>query len=239
MEPRVSVIIANKNYGKYLNRAIDSAYAQKYNPDKISIIVCDDGSTDNSLEVLQQYESRPNFQYIANDISRGQGYARNACIEKVWDNTDIFAILDADDVMLPNKTAILSAEIANGRGFIGVSYADYVHFYEDGKPDLLEFKEPFSRERLYSECIVHSNAFISKEALAYVKQKDGFFFDETLCPCEDYDLWLRIASKFMISHVPLILSKVLVHNQNSTNTTSNQHRAEKLQRIWNKLTASQ
>lgn len=239
MEPRVGVVIANHNYGHRIGEALNSVVNQKYPADKIRVAVCDDGSTDDSLEVINKYSGILNLTVLQNDIPQKQAYARNRCIEALWDDVDIFAILDADDVMLPNKTAFLVNELVAGAGFVGVAYADYIHFYDDDRPELLEFKEPFSRARLVNECIVHSNAFITKQALEYVREKDGFFFDEDLPPCEDYDLWLRISDKYMICHVPIVLSKVFVHQMNSTNTTTDKHRQAQLQKIWNKLTVSQ
>lgn len=238
LAPRVGVIIPNYNYGRFIENAIDSVYKQNYDQDRIYISVCDDCSTDNSLEVLEKYKNNPRFSLTVNSENKKQPYTMNKAIEAIWDKVDIFAILDADDTMLPNKTPALVNEIARGNGFIGVAYADYVHVYDDGKPDMAEFKEPFSRNRLPRECIVHSNAFVSKRAYEKVMSIDGYLYDENLHPIQDYDMWLRISKHFMISHVPLILSRVLVHQNNSTNTVGQQRLLEQHKKLWNKLTAS-
>ena len=239
LEPKIGVIIPNYNYGRYIDRAIESVYSQNYNQDLIYISVCDDCSTDDSLNILNKYVNNPRFTLTVNTENKKQPYTMNKAIEAIWDKVDIFAILDADDIMLPNKTTMLTNAIISGGGFVGASYGDYIHTYDNGRPDVVEFKEPFSRDRLKEECIVHSNAFISKYAYEKVMKEDGYLYDESLHPIQDYDMWLRIARHFMIIHVPVVLSKVLVHKDNSTNTVGQQRLSEQHRKLWNKLIASQ
>src|SRR6267378_5394114 len=54
-QPLVSILISNYNYGAYLGEAIESALQQTY--DKLEIVICDDGSTDGSPRILEQYRS--------------------------------------------------------------------------------------------------------------------------------------------------------------------------------------
>lgn len=253
LAPRVAIVIANHNYGQYLDRAIQSVLNQNYPKEALSVIIVDDGSTDNSLEVLENYtddnfddiasashgiRSGVNIYLIMNDTPLGPSAARNKAIAWMFKNApaDIVGILDADDEMLPNKTSYLVSELVQGKGFAGVAYADYVIVDETGF-ERLEYKEPFNRDRLHEECIVHSGSFITKEALEFAF-KDGYYYDPEMRTCEDYDLWCRISQKYMITHVPLPLSKVLVHSQNSTNTVRPEVWQQNWQRIWNKLTAS-
>jgi glycosyltransferase involved in cell wall biosynthesis len=240
MDPRVTIVIANYNYTRFLDKAIQSVVNQNYPKHLLSIVVVDDASTDNPQSVLDAYGDNVdgvNLYTIHNETTLGPSAARNKAIELMWDKTDIFGILDADDEMLPHKTKALVNEIVTSGGFVGVAYADYIIVDETGW-EKIEFKEPFNRSRLHRECIVHSGAFISKKALEYAMQ-DGYFYDPEMRTCEDYDLWIRIARQFLITHVPIPLSKVLVHSQNSTNTVDKAVWQRNWQRIWNKLTASQ
>lgn len=97
----VSVIIPNYNYAEYLMRAIDSVLEQDY--EAIEIIVVDDGSTDNSREILRSYESRIKTIEIENS---GAPTARNYGFVEA--RGFFIAYLDADDFWLPNK---ISAQI--------------------------------------------------------------------------------------------------------------------------------
>ncbi len=97
---KVSIIISNYNYARYLPAAIDSALAQTY-PDS-EIIVVDDGSTDDSRNVIAQFQQRaPDRIKAIFQENQGQGGAFNAGFEA--SSGEIIAFLDADDVWKPNK----------------------------------------------------------------------------------------------------------------------------------------
>ena len=88
---KVSVIIPNYNYAQYLGEAIDSVLEQTYK--NIEIVVVNNGSTDNSLEVLEKYSKEIS---LVNQENQGQSGARNAGLEKA--TGDYIAFLDADDL---------------------------------------------------------------------------------------------------------------------------------------------
>ena len=90
----VSIIIDNYNYGKFLGDAIDSALAQTYFP--IEIVVVDDGSTDNSREIINNYGKKviPVFKN-----NGGQASAFNAGFDK--SKGDLIFFLDSDDILFP------------------------------------------------------------------------------------------------------------------------------------------
>ena len=98
--PLVSVIIPNYNYERYLSQAIDSVLNQSY--PNVEVIVVDDGSTDNSLKVIQGYGDR--IVSVAKK-NGGQASAFNAGYEK--SQGEIICLLDADDLFLPNKADVI------------------------------------------------------------------------------------------------------------------------------------
>jgi len=102
MNKLVSVIIPNFNYGRYISQAIDSVLAQDYK--EIEIIVVDDGSTDNSLEVLSLFGTQ--ITLIKNS-NWGAPIARNFGL--MCASGDLIAYLDADDYWLPTK---ISTQVA-------------------------------------------------------------------------------------------------------------------------------
>lgn len=242
--PLVNVIIANYNYGKWLGKAINSAVNQDYQNKIITII--DDCSTDNSIEeiekltkskftnnILKSTIDNVSIVAIKLDKTYGPSHARNVAIEMTKEFVDIYAILDADDEMVPNKLTTCVSEMLQ-QSMIGVVYADYIIENIENKTKYIEYKEPFSRERLLQECIVHSGAIILKKALLDVKDEFGYY-DENMRTCEDYDLWIRISEKYMIYHIAEPLTLVRVHNNNSTNTVDNSIWQQNWARISQKL----
>jgi glycosyltransferase involved in cell wall biosynthesis len=97
-EPLVSIIINNYNYGRYLGVAIESALAQIYR--HVEVVVVDDGSTDDSREVIASFASRV---VSVLKVNGGQPSAYNAGFAA--SRGDIICFLDADDWFLPEKTA--------------------------------------------------------------------------------------------------------------------------------------
>jgi glycosyltransferase involved in cell wall biosynthesis len=230
----VYVIIANHNYSKYVGQAIKSALNQLH-PVKVCII--DDGSTDDSVDVIgkalkietgNDINVRSGHTFIKQSPCVGAAEARNIAMRHVWDKADYFLILDADDEAYPEKVQTMLPAFKNPG--VGVVYADYdIHNTQTGTI-VPEFKKPFSLSLLQQECIVHSQALISKQALEKVLE-DGKVYDPSLhgpradengnpqhsgSVSEDYDLWLRIASHFMIWHIPECLSLVRVTGDNQS-----------------------
>jgi glycosyltransferase involved in cell wall biosynthesis len=106
-EPLVSILINNYNYGQYLGAAVESALNQTYC--HTEVIIVDDGSTDNSREVIASFGSRI---ISVLKVNGGQASAFNAGFAASRGN--IICFLDADDWFLPEKTAEVVAAIAHG-----------------------------------------------------------------------------------------------------------------------------
>lgn len=105
--PLVSVLIANYNYAGYIGRAIESVLQQTYQ--QFEIIICDDGSRDNSLDVIQSYAARDQRITVIAQPNGGQAAALNTAFAK--SRGDIIALLDADDEWFPEKLATVVAAL--------------------------------------------------------------------------------------------------------------------------------
>ncbi len=105
MAPKVSVVIDNHNYGRFLKETLNSVLAQVPNDVAVEIIVVDDGSTDESREILASYAPRVKSLLQAR---QGQAAAFNNGLSAA--TGDIVCLLDSDDVFLPGKLeAVISA----------------------------------------------------------------------------------------------------------------------------------
>lgn len=94
-----SVLIANYNNSQYLQAAIDSVFAQTYN--NWEIVIVDDGSTDESFKVYEQYTNNSRIKILRNELNRGCTYTKWRLIEEC--KGDIFGFLDADDTLMPES----------------------------------------------------------------------------------------------------------------------------------------
>ena len=98
--PLVSIIINNYNYGLYIEEAIQSALQQRYSP--IEVIVVDDGSTDNSRDIIAKYADHPEQPVVpVLKANGGQASAFNAGIQA--SQGEIICFLDSDDIFEPQK----------------------------------------------------------------------------------------------------------------------------------------
>jgi glycosyltransferase involved in cell wall biosynthesis len=95
-KPLVSILINNHNYGRFVSQAIESALAQTY--ERIEIVVVDDGSTDDSLEVIGRYSHH--VRVVAKE-NGGQASAFNAGFAA--SKGEIICFLDSDDLFIPEK----------------------------------------------------------------------------------------------------------------------------------------
>jgi glycosyltransferase involved in cell wall biosynthesis len=97
--PRVSVLVNNYNYGRFLGQAIESALAQDFPSEELEVIVVDDGSTDDSRRVIDAFGAR--VRPVLLPQNRGQAAAFNAGFDVA--RGEIVCLLDADDWWTPDK----------------------------------------------------------------------------------------------------------------------------------------
>ena len=97
--PLVSILMSNFNYARYLDEAIGSALNQTYR--NIELIICDDGSTDNSVSIIERYERRDSRLHLIRKANGGQASGFNVAFAAC--QGELVALLDSDDCFLPHK----------------------------------------------------------------------------------------------------------------------------------------
>jgi len=181
---RVSVVIPTYNYGRFLRACLDSVLEQTVPPDEI--VVVDDGSGDETPEILTSYSSVPSVRLIRIENS-GEACARNAAIGAA--TGDIIAIQDSDNVWEPNKLELQLPLFDDRR--VGVVYSGFRWFNQDGylgerRVQRMPRKHMF-RAFVDDNPIPHSTALIRRQCL----DKVGTYVQAFVPSC-DYHLFLRI-----------------------------------------------
>ena len=196
--PGVSVIIPAYNRGWALRAAIDSVQAQTYRD--YELIVVDDGSTDDTPEILDAYG--PDVTVIR-QANAGVSAARNAGIREA--KGALIAFLDSDDRWLPEKLSV-QVDFFDARPDALICQTEEI-WIRNGKrvnPKKVH-KKPSGRifRASLALCLVSPSAVMLRRSL--FDEIGGF--DESLPACEDYDLWLRISARHPVYLIatPLII----------------------------------
>ena len=187
--PLVSVIIPTYNRGWILSEAVDSVLAQEYRD--FELIVVDDGSTDNTREILQGYGDAVT---VISQGNRGVSAARNRGI--VAAAGELIAFLDSDDLWLPAK---LQRQVdfftSHPEALINQTEEVWIRRGRRVNPKKRHAKAGgMIFERSLELCLVSPSAVMVRRRLFDLVGP----FDENLPACEDYDLWLRVSSRYPV-----------------------------------------
>jgi glycosyltransferase involved in cell wall biosynthesis len=202
--PLVSVVTPSYNMGRFIEETIRSVLSQDY--PRIEYIVMDGGSCDGTLEILEKYRDRLQFQSqpdhgAADAIHRGFGLSKGS----------ILAWLSADDTYLAGAVSAAVAALAQAPE-VGVVYGDASWVDESGKVIGLYPTRAFDPKLLQEVCFLCQPAtFIRREAY----EKAGGL-DRELVTCFDYELWMRISRLYPIAKVDRLLATSRMHAGNMT-----------------------
>jgi len=185
----ITVIIPTYNRYEFLKRAILSVVSQSYRAKEI--IVIDDGSTDKTSQILQDF---PNIKYIYQD-NTGVSSARNLGISNA--SYEWIAFLDSDDEWLKSKLEEQVLFHKQERDTL-MSYTDEI-WVREGRS--VKIPKKFRKQGLdiFNENLSFCNIAPSSALIHNSLFESVGVFDETLEVCEDYDLWLRILMKHQIA----------------------------------------
>lgn len=208
MKPLVSVIIPNYNYAQYLREAVDAVLAQTY--PNIEVIIVDDGSKDDSREIIESYGGKIKAIFQKN---QGVSAARNNGVSE--SAGEFVAFLDADDAWLPAKIE-KQMDLFSADPTFGLVHAGVVEMDDTGNR-LLERTDGMdgwvSEELLRFERPVilggGSGILVRREAFDEVGG-----FDTRLSTSADWDFFYQVGSRFKVGFVQDILLRYRVHGSN-------------------------
>jgi glycosyltransferase involved in cell wall biosynthesis len=200
----VDVIIPAFNAAKYLPAALESVGSQTF--EDWQIVLVDDGSTDNTAEVVAPFIDRfgPKLRYIRQE-NHGLPAARNAAIRA--STSEFLALLDADDVWLPCRLAESIMALAARPG-AGIAYGLITYIDPDGR-SLRTFAGNITHAQGRIAPYIYMRAVELPCPTITIRRRcidEIGLFDETMRSTEDRDLWLRIALRYDVAFIPKALA---------------------------------
>lgn len=204
MTPLVTAVVTAYNLERYIAEAIESALGQTYTP--LEVVVVDDGSTDRTPEVCAAFGSRIRYVRQAN---RGASEARNTGLRHA--RGELIAFLDGDDIWERDHVA---TAVAAWQRFprSGLIATDGIQFDDEGRvlstSLLTRVGDELIRRsdgrvwsgRCYPQLLAGTPICTPSQAMVPTRVFAAIgCWDARLDPCEDYDLWLRIARRLPIT----------------------------------------
>lgn len=195
-KPLVSVICPVHNREAWLSNTIESVLAQDL--ESFELILIDDGSSDSSVDIMRGYAKRyPQKIAVFSQENKGVSSARNLGISKA--RGEYLAFIDSDDLWITTK---LSKQIAwlESKGWM-ICQTDEVWIRNNKRVNPMKKHAKRGGKIFFDSlpiCIVSPSAVMLHRSLL----DDVGLFDELMPVVEDYDLWLRISSKYPIGLIP-------------------------------------
>lgn len=199
MKDKVSIIIPTYNREKNIVQAVDSCLKQTYS--NIEVIVVDDNSSDNTEKVLKKIDD-DRLQYIKLKKNMGACYARNIGIKNSKGKYIVFN--DSDDIFRKDKIEKQLNNLKKNKSHL--DFCKLVEHSENGDNEFPSKRQENSlKKRSVLEELCYGNVISTQTILAKREVFDDILFDESLPRLQDYDLVIRIASRYKISHTKEVL----------------------------------
>jgi glycosyltransferase involved in cell wall biosynthesis len=201
--PKVSVILPVYNGAETVETAIRSILAQTF--ENFELLIVNDGSTDKTaIAVDSIYDPRIRVFHLQRNVGRSK--ARNIGISE--SRGPYVAMTDADDVSYPDRLR-LQVSFMESHPEIAMCGTWAHMLLPSGRK--VEWRRPTEPE-VIKRCMLSTNTVIHPTILVRKKVLDEVGgFDESLEPAEDYDLYLRIASRYQVANLPYILAEYRAH----------------------------
>lgn len=200
----VSVIIPTFNRAKTIKDAIMSVLKQTY--DYLEVIVVDDGSSDDTVKIVNSINDK-RVRCLVNETNKGACYSRNRGID--FSKGSIIAFEDSDDIWLPDKLKRDIDELKKHKA--DAVFSSYLLNEQVTHPNVnLNESEDKVKTIFLNTCIGTPTLVVKKAVL----EKERF--DENLPRFQDYDLSIRLVSKYNVYFIPEVLVKVYASSDGIT-----------------------
>jgi CMP-N-acetylneuraminic acid synthetase len=204
--PLVTVYVTNHNYGKYIKQAVESVLNQTL--EDFELIIIDDGSTDNSREIIETYQSNPKIRIIYQQ-NRGLNYTNNIALRAAFGK--FIVRLDADDYFDPNALLVLSSALEKDDQ-IGLVFPDYYLVDDKGAILGMERRHAFEKDVSVFDMPAHGACTMIRRE--YLLELGGY--DESFSCQDGYDLWIKFLNHYKVTNINTALFYYRQHGANLT-----------------------
>jgi len=231
--PLVSVVMPVFNAALYLDEAIKSILVQSLT--EFELIIINDGSTDDSLNLLQSWADKDYRIRLYTQKNKGRSFTRNRGVELA--KSDLISMLDADDIALPTRLEVHYEFMKNNPDVVVVGAQvegvcmEGVPLYKSGAPLLLHDEIESSLLNDHGVQLCQGASMMRRSAILKVGG-----YDEGYAVGEDTDLFLKMALIGKLGNVPDVLLYYRQHLESSTNAANANLYSDSLSRIkkaWN------
>ncbi len=225
-----SIIVPTYNRANLIRKTIESLLNQENQ--NFEIIVVDDGSTDNTKDVIDQISSNKISYYQIKNSERG--FARNYGSKLA--KGDYLNFFDSDDIALKNHLSIADQAILT-KNYPEIFHLNYAFLNSNGEINKNNNKEiSVANKKLISGNILSCNGVFIKKDIAL-----QFPFNESrnLSVSEDWDLWLRLSARYKIYMLPTITSYIVNHQGRSVMSFNEKKLLTRTNELINSLSRDQ
>lgn len=207
MKPEISVVLSVFNAEKYLKSCVDSILCQSFH--NFELIVINDGSTDNSLNILKQYQENDRRIILVSQSNQGLSSSLNLGI--ALSKSEICARIDADDVA-ENSRLQKQFNFLNENPNISV-VGSWIKIFGEGCIPRV-WKNPLSPSEIYLTLFVKNPLFHPSVMFRKSRVLAAGGYDSSVPYDQDYDLWLRMSKNGdQFANIPQVLMHYRIHKE--------------------------
>ncbi len=204
--PLFSIVVPTFNRADLILKTLNTVFNQSYK--NFEIIVVDNGSTDNTIEVLQPLIQQNKIRFVKNKINKERSFSRNRGMEEA--KGDFLTLLDSDDLMYKNA-------LADAANFIKLNpqshfFHNLYHLVNQNGDIIYKYRFPSAKRAVkgiangnFLSCI---GVFLSKEI--YTKYR--FETNPVILGSEDWEFWIQILANYPLGRIKKI-NHAIVHHE--------------------------
>ncbi|MEH6938358.1 glycosyltransferase [Bacillus sp. JJ664] len=225
--PKVSVLMSVYNGEKFLAEAVKSILNQTFKD--FEFVIIDDGSTDRSLQILQQFSDK-RIRLLQNEQNKGLVYSLNRGLEECYG--EYIVRMDADDIANQHRLDLQVSKMDESPDVVLLGSSFHMFYYKSfisKRISPLNDTERVKTRLLFQNAIAHPTTIIRAKTM----KENELFYDEEHKYAEDYGLWNKLASYGEITNLqePLLQYRLVSNSQTARGKRDEKERLA----IYNKI----